>query len=101
MTESLGSRNDLHEGTELRYPGDFALIDLSRFGLLDDTLDDANGFFRGGLIDRSDPNGSIVFNINLNAGLLDNAPYDLTARAYHLAHLGRLDFDGENPGGKG
>src|SRR5262245_18755781 len=90
---ALGGGNDLDEGTEFDDLLDLAEIDAVELDLTADVLDDAQRLLHRRAVGREHGDPPVVLDIDLGAGLLLDAPDDLTAGTDDLANLLGPDLD--------
>src|SRR5262245_44091625 len=87
VQQAVGPRHDLDERAEVGdalHLSKIGLIELGRRGQL---LNDRDRFLRGRFVRRRDVHASIVLDVDLDAGALDDAADHLAARADDVADL--------------
>jgi hypothetical protein len=96
MTKAIGTRNDLHKGAKLGDTSDTSLVNSTDFRLLDNLVNDVDRHLRALIVRRSDIDRTIIFDVNLNACALNDAPDDFSTGTDHFSYLVRLHFDRED-----
>ncbi len=94
MQEAIGVGEDLDEGAEVRDALDGALVDHANLGLSDQALDDVEGTAHGALVGGRHVDGAVVFDVDLDARLVDDALDGLATGADDDTDLVGLDLDG-------
>src|SRR5262245_31654018 len=89
----LAGKN-LHERTEGENAAHFPFVRLAHFGLGRDLADTRERDLRTLRVDRDDAHGSVVFDLDLGAGLFLDALHNLASRSDDLADLVGRDGDG-------
>src|SRR5712671_433133 len=97
VEESVGAGHYFDEGAELDDFADRAVIDLADFRLRGNRLDHLDRLFHRDPVSRRDQHGSVIFDIDLASGLLDQAADNLAARSDYFADLVGLDMQGDDP----
>src|ERR1035441_3722689 len=87
VQQAVGSREDFHEGPEIHQPHHFAEIGLADFGGGSEVADDLDGLVGAGFIGAGHVNRAIVFDVDLDAGLFDDAANDFAAWSDDVANL--------------
>src|SRR5439155_5086344 len=87
VQQAVSAREDLDKRAEIDQPHNLAQIRLTDFGRGRDIGDDLQRFPRRSLVGRRDMHRAVVFHIDLDAGLLDDAADDFASRSNHLADL--------------
>src|ERR1035441_2381005 len=87
VQQTVGSREDLHESPEIHQPHHFAEIGLADFGGGSEVADDLDGLVGAGFIGAGHVNRAIVFDVDLDAGLFDDAANDFAAWSDDVANL--------------
>ena len=98
VNQAIGARHDFDKRAEIGDTTDEAVVHFADFGFFDDRLDACHcGLGRHRRIDRGDEHGAVIGDVDLSAGLFDDATDDLAAGANHLADLRRIDLQDDNP----
>src|SRR4051812_13041068 len=92
MYETIGPRQNFHEGAEVHDLSHGPTVDFADFGLRGDALNHFHGAAARRLVARSDHHCAVVLDVDLDAGLFDDAADDLASGPYDLADLFRPDF---------
>src|SRR5262249_40197430 len=93
MQQTVCARENLDESAEVHDLSHRAPINLADFRLGGDELDHLDGAAARRLIVRRDHDGAVVLDVDLDAGLLDDAADDLASGADDLADLLGPDFE--------
>src|SRR5260370_27285151 len=83
----------LDEGAEGHDANDLALVDLAHLDLVGEALDPIDRLLAGLLVDRGYEYPSIVFDVDLRAGLLSDLADHLASRADDVADLVGVDLN--------
>ena len=98
MEQAVGAGEDLDEGAEIDQPDHLAQIGLPHLGHGRDVGDHLQRLGGGGFVGRADVNRTVVLDVDLAAGLLDDAADHLAARTDQLADLVGGNGHGVNAG---
>ena len=93
VNHSLFARSKLDEGTELFDADYFTGQDLASLEVGYDDLDEIDGFLNHSHIGSAYGNCSVISDIDLHAGLVDDGVDGFTLLSYHIADLVRIDAD--------
>src|SRR5438309_1847218 len=96
VDQAILSRQDLDEGAERHDAHDLALVDLADLDLVGEALDPVDGFLAPLLVDRGDEDTSVVFDVDLRAGLLGDLADHRASLADDVADLVGVDEDGRD-----
>ena len=94
--ETVGAGEDLDEGTEVHDLLDRPFVDLPDLGLGGEAVDPVDGLLHRRLVGRRDVDRPIVLDVDLDAGLLDDAANHLAARSDHVANAVDADLQRHN-----
>src|SRR5665647_2500282 len=97
VQQTVGSREDFHESAEIHQAHHFAEIRLADFGGGGEIADDLDRLVRAGFIGAGHVNRAIVFDVDLDAGLFDDAADDFAAWSDHVANLVGRNVQGVDP----
>ena len=93
MAQTFLARKYLNESTEVHDTGNLSEVNLTNLNLAHNLTDDGNSLIRSLYAGSTDTNGAVFFDINLNAGILNNLLDNLSARSNDIADLISLNLD--------
>src|SRR2546422_6436869 len=99
--EAVRARKNLDEGSEIDHLADRAAIDLADLGLRGEAPDAVDRPLHRVAVARGDVHRTVVLNVDLDPGFLDDGTDHLAARADQVADPIRLDVDRDDARGVG
>src|SRR6195952_4532844 len=93
MDEAVLGSEEVHESAEVHDLDDLAVIDLADFRLRDDAADPLERGLDRLAVGGRDLHRAVVLDVDLGAGLFDDLPDHLSARAPHFADLVGRNLD--------
>ena len=96
VQQAVGARHDLDEGAEVGDALHLAEVGLVELGRRRELLDHADGLGGGGLVGRRHVDLAVVLDVDLHAGLLDDAADHLAAGPDDVADLVDRNLDGDD-----
>ena len=97
MDQAVGAREDLDEGAEVDDLPHRAAVDLPDLGFGGDATDRSIAFCMAIAVGGGNVHRAVVLDVDLDAGLLDDAADDLPAGPDQVADAIRLDVDRDDP----
>src|SRR3954468_8352547 len=94
VDETVLGAEEVHESAELHHLDDGAVIDLADFRIGGDRLDPLDSGLHGLAVVVGDLHGTVVLDVDLGAGFLDDLTDHLAAGVDHFADLGGGDLEG-------
>src|SRR6266568_2039681 len=91
VQQAVRSWENFNEGAEVRQTNHLAKIRLADFRFRQEILNNSDGFVGGLLLGGSDVHATVIFHVDLDAGLFDDAADDFSARTDQFAYLRRVD----------
>ena len=98
VQQPVSAWKDFDERAEINDAIDSADVSLANFGLRRQALDSVHGGFGCCGIGSRDRNRSVVFDIDLRAGLFNQSANDFAPWSDDVANLVRVDFDFDDEG---
>ena len=87
VQQAVGAGEDFNERAELDQPDHLAEVGLSEFRHSRQIADHLNGSVGGDFITRSNVDLTVVFDVNLHAGLLDDGANHLASGSDDVSNL--------------
>ena len=87
MDQTIALAEEVHKGTEVDDFDNFAVIDLTFFGLGDDCIDHVIGFFDRVTVWRSNFDHALIVDVDLRTRDFNNFADNLAARTDHFANF--------------
>src|SRR5579862_5032486 len=92
VQQAVGAGEDFDKRAEIRQANDFAEVGLADFGFRQQIANHLKSLVGGRFIGRGDFDATVILNVNLYAGLFDDAANDLSAGSDQLTDARRIDL---------